>query len=76
MYFRGRIFLSFLTITGVYALRPPLPAVPGGEGVGVVSAIGSHVTSLRAGDWVIPAVPSLGKDCARKDIIFISSAIL
>ncbi|XP_064382243.1 enoyl-[acyl-carrier-protein] reductase, mitochondrial-like [Halichondria panicea] len=47
-------------IQGVYALRPPLPAVPGGEGMGVVSAIGSHVTSLQTGDWVIPAVPSLG----------------
>ncbi len=45
----------------MYALRPPLPAVPGGEGVGVVSAVGSNVTTVQQGDWVIPATPSLGK---------------
>ena len=48
-------------IIGVYAIRPPLPAVGGGEGVGVVTAVGSQVTSLQTGDWVVPANPSLGK---------------
>lgn len=46
-------------IQGVYATRPPLPAVPGGEGVGVIRAVGSHVTILKEGDWVIPAMPSI-----------------
>lgn len=46
---------------GVYAIRPPLPAVGGGEGVGVVTAVGSQVTSLQTGDWVVPANTSLGK---------------
>ena len=48
-------------IIGVYAIRPPLPAVGGGEGVGVVTAVGSQVTSLQTGDWVVPANTSLGK---------------
>ena len=32
----------------------------GGEGVGVVRETGEGVTSVRSGDWVIPAGPSLG----------------
>ena len=31
------------------------------RGVGVVSAVGSNVTTVQQGDWVIPATPSLGK---------------
>ena len=46
---------------GVYPIKPPFPAVGGGEGVGIVTAAGSQVTSLRAGDWVIPALPRLGQ---------------
>ena len=35
--------------------------MPGGEGVGVVRATGCYVTTLKEGDWVIPAMPSLGE---------------
>jgi trans-2-enoyl-CoA reductase len=41
-------------------LKPELPGVGGGEGVGVVRETGEGVTSVRSGDWVIPAGPSLG----------------
>lgn len=61
----------FCILTGVYALRPELPAIPGGEGVGVVTAVGSHVTSLKTGDWVIPALPSLGEYLYIVTIFFI-----
>ncbi|XP_068125260.1 enoyl-[acyl-carrier-protein] reductase, mitochondrial [Hyperolius riggenbachi] len=47
-------------VQGTYALLPQLPAVGGNEGVGVVAAIGRHVTSLRPGDWVIPVDAGLG----------------
>lgn len=46
--------------TGIYGIRPPLPAVAGGDGVGVVTAVGNQVTLLRAGDWVVPATHSIG----------------
>lgn len=42
------------TIEGRYAIRPPLPAVPGHEGVGVIEAVGSKVTSMHPGDRVVP----------------------
>src|SRR5207244_5958947 len=38
---------------GNYRLRPPLPATPGAECVGRVTAVGAGVTSLRPGDLVI-----------------------
>ncbi|RXM97874.1 Trans-2-enoyl-CoA reductase, mitochondrial, partial [Acipenser ruthenus] len=43
-----------------YAILPELPAVGGNEGVGQVLKVGSQVTSLRAGDWVIPQDAGLG----------------
>ena len=42
------------TIQGVYAIKPPLPAVGGGEGVGEVIKVGPEVKSLKLGDWVFP----------------------
>ncbi|KAF3329934.1 putative trans-2-enoyl-CoA reductase [Carex littledalei] len=45
-------------IEGVYPVRPPVPAVGGYEGVGEVHALGSSVTGLSVGDWVIPFPPS------------------
>ena len=50
-----------LISTGVYALKPQLPAVGGGEGVGVVTRVGTDVTTFREGDWVIPASTGLGR---------------
>ncbi|KAL1298563.1 hypothetical protein HN51_042896 [Arachis hypogaea] len=47
-------------IQGVYPVRPELPAVGGYEGVGEVYSVGSAVTSLSPGDWVIPSPPSFG----------------
>ncbi|KAM9685155.1 enoyl-[acyl-carrier-protein] reductase, mitochondrial [Trichechus inunguis] len=47
-------------IQGNYGLLPKLPAVGGNEGVGQVVAVGSNVTRVKPGDWVIPANPGLG----------------
>ncbi|MED6182542.1 hypothetical protein PIB30_029294 [Stylosanthes scabra] len=47
-------------IQGVYPVRPQPPAVGGYEGVGEVYSVGSAVTSLSLGDWVIPSPPSFG----------------
>lgn len=47
--------------TGTYPLLSPLPAVGGNEGVGEVLEVGSRVTALRPGDWVIPADAGLGE---------------
>ena len=41
-------------VAGVLSSLPTLPAVGGLEGVGVVEAAGPG-SSLKAGDWVIPA---------------------
>jgi NADPH:quinone reductase-like Zn-dependent oxidoreductase len=38
---------------GSYRLRPPLPATPGAEGVGRVTAVGAGVTQVKPGDLVI-----------------------
>ena len=41
------------TIEGKYPVRPPLPAVPGIEGVGIVAEVGPEVKRLRKGSVVI-----------------------
>ena len=51
------------TITGTYPLSPQLPAVGGNEMVGMVTEIGSNVTSLKPGDHVISVQPGLGMSC-------------
>ena len=38
---------------GSYRLRPPLPATPGAECVGRVTAVGAGVTAVRPGDLVV-----------------------
>src|SRR5438132_13401407 len=38
---------------GSYRLRPPLPATPGAECVGRVTAVGAGVTQIRPGDLVM-----------------------
>ncbi|WOK95523.1 hypothetical protein Cni_G04230 [Canna indica] len=47
-------------IEGVYPVRPPVPAIGGYEGVGEVYSLGSGVSNLSVGDWVIPSPPSFG----------------
>jgi trans-2-enoyl-CoA reductase len=64
----------------VYSILPPLPAVGGNEGVGVVDAIGAHVDQLKVGDWVIPAKPGFGTwrthaVCNQSDVDVIHSDI-
>jgi trans-2-enoyl-CoA reductase len=49
---------DLLTLEGRYAIRPPLPATLGAEGVGRIAALGKGVTGLALGDRVI----NLGRD--------------
>lgn len=42
-------------IRGVYGYRPPLPATPGTEAVGVVDAVGAGVTGVEVGQRVAVA---------------------
>ncbi|HEV2521203.1 MAG TPA: NADPH:quinone reductase [Candidatus Acidoferrales bacterium] len=46
--------------SGIYAIKPPLPYVPGGEGAGVVHAVGEGVTKWKAGDRVYVGHPITG----------------
>ena len=41
-------------IEGKYGIKPPLPAIAGSEGVGVVEDVGDDVTGLMPGDHVLP----------------------
>jgi NADPH2:quinone reductase len=45
---------------GVYAIKPPLPYIPGGEGAGVVETIGEGVTQFKPGDRVYVGHPITG----------------
>ncbi|KAG6484491.1 hypothetical protein ZIOFF_053009 [Zingiber officinale] len=44
----------------VYPVSPPVPASGGYEGVGEVYSLGSGVSNLSVGDWIIPSPPSFG----------------
>ncbi len=44
---------DLLTLSGRYAVKPPLPATPGAEGVGRVAAAGSAVSHVRPGARVL-----------------------
>lgn len=44
---------DLLTLNGSYAVRPPLPARLGAEGVGRVKAVGSAVDNVAPGDRVV-----------------------
>src|SRR5258708_19698697 len=43
-----------------YAIKPPLPYVPGGEGAGVVHTVGEGVTKFKPGDRVYVGHPATG----------------
>src|SRR6267378_655244 len=45
-------YSDLLLANGVYLLRPKLPSVIGGEGAGIVEAIGPGVAGVKAGDRV------------------------
>jgi NADPH:quinone reductase len=45
-------FMDHLLVSGGYQMRPPTPFVPGTEGAGIVTAIGSGVTRFKPGDRV------------------------
>jgi NADPH:quinone reductase-like Zn-dependent oxidoreductase len=45
-------YSDLLLANGVYFLNPHLPSVIGGEGAGIVEAVGSGVTSVKVGDRV------------------------
>ncbi len=57
---------DLLTITGAYAVRPPLPSTLGAECAGRIVAVGSSVRDLTVGDRVI----NLGRDnwCQRRKV--------
>jgi trans-2-enoyl-CoA reductase len=48
------------TVQGKYPLIPPLPGVPGHEGVGRVIRAGSKVQQLSPGDHVVPLASAVG----------------
>lgn len=45
-------FADLYMMRGDHGFRPPLPAVPGGTGIGRVAAVGRGVADLREGDRV------------------------
>jgi len=45
-------YSDLLLANGVYFLNPKLPSIIGGEGAGIVEAIGPGVTSVKVGDRV------------------------
>jgi NADPH2:quinone reductase len=49
----GVNFVDALLAQGLYQIKPPLPFVPGGESVGVVTEQGPGVTSPNVGDRVL-----------------------
>src|SRR2546427_7101310 len=52
MEFAPIAYSDLLLANGVYLLKPKLPSVIGGEGAGIVEAIGPGVTSVKVGDRV------------------------
>jgi NADPH:quinone reductase-like Zn-dependent oxidoreductase len=49
---------DLMVAEGIYAFRPPLPAVIGNEGVGRVLAVGPGVKSIKVGDRVLAPTSS------------------
>jgi NADPH2:quinone reductase len=57
----GINFIDVYQRTGLY--QNPLPLIPGGEGSGVVEAVGEGVVHLAVGDRVAYAAPKPGSYC-------------
>ena len=52
---------DLFVIMGTYPIKPPLPTIPGSEGVGRISEIGPGVIHLKVGDLVLlPFYKGLG----------------
>ena len=60
----GINFIDIYQRTGLY--QNPLPLIPGGEGAGVVQAVGDGVTHLAVGDRVAYAAPKPGSYCQER----------
>jgi NADPH:quinone reductase-like Zn-dependent oxidoreductase len=58
-------YSDLLLANGVYLLNPKLPSVIGGEGAGIVEAIGPGVTSVKVGDRV--TIPFGTLACSEPD---------
>lgn len=56
-----------LTLAGGYGVQPELPAVPGGEGVGKVVAVGAAVDNVKPGERVM--IPLYAGGCWRQQIV-------
>ena len=48
----GLNYPDSLIVQGLYQFKPELPFSPGHEGAGVISAVGSEVSSFKVGDNV------------------------
>lgn len=70
------------TIQGVYAVKPPLPSIPGNEGVGRIVKVGNSVAGdFQPGDHVIPRINAWGtwRDYAvasHKELIKVSKRLV
>jgi len=60
----GINFIDVYQRTGLY--QNPLPLIPGGEGAGVVEAVGEGVSHLDVGDRVAYAAPRPGSYCEQR----------
>jgi len=60
----GINFIDVYQRTGLY--QNPLPLIPGGEGAGVVEAVGPGVEHLAVGDRVAYAAPRPGSYCQQR----------
>jgi len=60
----GINFIDVYQRTGLY--QNPLPLIPGGEGAGVVEAVGEGVAHLAVGDRVAYAAPRPGSYCEQR----------
>ncbi|MDP4025639.1 NADPH:quinone oxidoreductase family protein [Methylobacterium sp. NEAU 140] len=58
-------FFDTLIVAGRYQVKPPLPFSPGGEGVGVIAALGERVAGLAIGQRV---VVHAGHGCCAEEI--------
>jgi NADPH:quinone reductase len=56
----GVNFVDALIVQGLYQIKPPLPFVPGGETVGIVTEVADGVTSPEVGERVLVSAGSGG----------------